>query len=341
MNGACTYHDVVVTAANESQAAAYRAELDERKRLGRLAAGTAFHVMADPGGRRVGSGAATLVVIERLAKLYRTTPAKLATKRRVLILHSGGDSRRLPAYAASGKLFVPLPRTDERGRDVSLFDLLLADLSTPELGRPGRVVVAAGDVYVSLASRRLALDGADVVGVALRRNAAAGTRHGVYVAGPSGHVADFLQKPSIDEAKRAGAVDADGKVLLDSGVVALSARAVGELTHAARMGGRASLLANVLRGELGQFDFYEHVLIAAYTAQSPRSYADGLAQAGSKLHAGLQAFKELLRRSRRAWPWRSRAASHTSAPRVSCSTALARSSGNSRASTSASCSTRR
>jgi fucokinase len=152
-NGAVVYHDVVITASNHSQAKGYEAELALRKRDGRLPEATAFHVVADPGGRRVGSGAATLVVIETLAARYRTTPVRLAEGRRILILHSGGDSRRLPAYAAHGKLFLPLPRADEYGRGVSLFDLLLADLSSLSLGTAGRVVVAAGDDYLSLVSQ--------------------------------------------------------------------------------------------------------------------------------------------------------------------------------------------
>lgn len=288
------YHDVVITASNRSQAEGYEAELALRERDGRLPEGTAFHVMADPGGRRVGSGAATLVVLEKLATRYRTTPAQLADERRILILHSGGDSRRLPAYAAHGKLFLPLPRGDEYGRGVSLFDLLLRDLSSLTLGAGGRVVVAAGDVYLSLGSQPLELTGGDVVGVALRGSPAAGTRHGVYVAGAEGSVAGFLQKPSVEDAERAGAVGPDGTLLLDSGVVSLSARSVGALVAAARLGGVESLLAGVLKGTVGSLDFYEHLLIGLFTSRSPDEYAGALAEKGGAAYARLRAFKAAL-----------------------------------------------
>lgn len=294
MSGAVVYHDVVITASNRSQAEGYEAELALRARDGRLPEGTAFHVVADPGGRRVGSGAATLVVIEKLAARYRTTPARLADDRRVLILHSGGDSRRLPAYAAHGKLFLPLPRADEYGRGVSLFDLLLKDLSSLTLGPGGRVVVAAGDVYLSLGSQPLDLTGGDVVGVALRGSPAAGTRHGVYVAGGEGNVAGFLQKPSVEDAERAGAVGPDGTLLLDSGVVSLSARSVGALVTAARVGGADSLLAGVLKGAVGSLDFYEHLLIGLFSSRSPDVYADALAEKEGVAHSRLRAFKAAL-----------------------------------------------
>lgn len=54
---------VVLTAAGEAQADGYRAQLAWRERLGLLPAGALWHVMADPGGQRVGSGAATLQVL--------------------------------------------------------------------------------------------------------------------------------------------------------------------------------------------------------------------------------------------------------------------------------------
>lgn len=294
MNRAAAYHDVVITASNDSQAEGYEAELGLRRQLGHLPEGTAFHVMADPGGRRVGSGAATLVVIERLAARYRTTPLRLAEERRTLILHSGGDSRRLPAYAAHGKLFLPLPVTDENGRGISLFDLLLADLSTPALGAGGRVVVAAGDVYLSLARQPLDLTGGDAVGVALRGSPVTGTRHGVYIAGANGRVAGFLQKPSVDQADSAGAVGPDGTLLLDSGVTSLSARSVAALVKAARLNGTHSLLAGVLSGVVGSLDLYEHQLVGLFSSKPPREYANKLAEKGTETHERLRAFKAAL-----------------------------------------------
>ena len=69
---------IVVTAANEAQAKGYRAQLKGRKN---------YIVVPDPGNRRVGSLGATVNVLRKLAKAGRA-------QGRILICHSGGDSRR-------------------------------------------------------------------------------------------------------------------------------------------------------------------------------------------------------------------------------------------------------
>src|SRR5215211_1642782 len=91
---------IVLTAANETQAAGYRAQLSARAAAGLLPVGAVWRVIADPGGRRVGSGASSIAVLGELAALFpqgRGFAERFAGKR-VLIAHSGGDARRLPAY---------------------------------------------------------------------------------------------------------------------------------------------------------------------------------------------------------------------------------------------------
>jgi fucokinase / fucose-1-phosphate guanylyltransferase len=108
--GAVGYDLLVVTAANRAQARGYEAELAGRERAGRLEGIREWRVVPDPGDRRVGSGGSTLNILSGLAKEERLS------RGHVLIVHSGGDSRRLPSYAAQGKIFLPLPMEDDRGR---------------------------------------------------------------------------------------------------------------------------------------------------------------------------------------------------------------------------------
>ena len=67
-------------------------------------------VIPDEGGVRVDSGGATLSVIR-----YIYEQEKIRCGRghfdnlRILVLHSGGDSKRVPTYSALGKLFSPVP----------------------------------------------------------------------------------------------------------------------------------------------------------------------------------------------------------------------------------------
>jgi hypothetical protein len=87
---------------------------------------------ADPAGKPLGSGGGTAHL---LAAAWRATGPGLAfgewlRQGRKLILHAGGQSRRLPAYAPSGKLLMPIPVFRwARGQrlDQTLLDLQLPD----------------------------------------------------------------------------------------------------------------------------------------------------------------------------------------------------------------------
>lgn len=49
--------------------------------------------------------------------------------KRVLVIHSGGDSKRVPQYSALGKLFSPVPHMLPDGRSSTLFDEFLIAMS--------------------------------------------------------------------------------------------------------------------------------------------------------------------------------------------------------------------
>jgi galactokinase/mevalonate kinase-like predicted kinase len=81
----------------------------------------------------------------------------------------------------------------------------------------------------------------------------------VYVADATGQIRTFLQKPTIDESRDAGAIDPEGFVLVDTGVVSLSARAALQMLNGAERGGARSLMSLAERGRM--LDLYDHVLI--------------------------------------------------------------------------------
>jgi fucokinase len=116
------YDICVVTAANEHQARGYRRQLRWRVDKGLLPAETEFFVFADPLGKRIGSGGSTIYVLYKLLDYFcqannaeckasnsQFSLRSLLSGKRILILHSGGDSKRLPSYSAVGKIFFPLP----------------------------------------------------------------------------------------------------------------------------------------------------------------------------------------------------------------------------------------
>ena len=193
---------LVVTASNEAQARGYRAMVAPL--VGSLA--EKILVVPDPGGKRVGSLGSTVGVLRKLGDV---------SKRRVLICHSGGDSKRLPSYAAIGKAFVPVP--DSRGKTVSLFERIVANMEQLRLPKSG-VLVVCGDVAPEFDFGSCDFSKSGVTGVAYYDSPEEGSRHGVYVPGNGERVRAFLQKPSPSAAKAAGAV-CRGKVAVDTGIL--------------------------------------------------------------------------------------------------------------------------
>jgi fucokinase len=212
----------VLTASDERQAAMYARQLEWRREAGLLPARMRFRIMADPGGQRIGSGAATLRVLDTLQ-----AEADGLADQRVLIIHSGGDSRRLPHCSVVGKLFARLPRTLPDERASTIFDEFLISLSGLATELPPGVLVASGDVLLVFDHLQLTLRRNGVTGVAAAAPAEMGTHHGVYVRGEGMYrVRAYLHKPPLDQLNHWGAIAVDGSVQIDTGLVWLDADTV-------------------------------------------------------------------------------------------------------------------
>jgi fucokinase len=210
----------VLTASDERQASMYRGQLAWRRTTNLLPSQTRFLVIADPAGQRIGSGGATLRVLAQLAREDDTLTGK-----RILIIHSGGDSRRLPICSATGKLFARVPRVLPDGRASTVFDEFLIGLSgLSSASLPPGVLVASGDVLLVFDHLQISFQRGGVIGVAAAAPVEMGLRHGVYVHGDSAHrVQAYLHKPSADELAHWNAIHSDGTVQIDTGLVWLDA----------------------------------------------------------------------------------------------------------------------
>ncbi len=210
----------VLTASDERQANMYRGQLEWRRTTNLLPAQTRFLVIADPDGQRIGSGGATLRVLAQLAREDDTLTGK-----RVLVIHSGGDSRRLPICSATGKLFARVPRVLPDGRASTVFDEFLIGLSgLSSASLPPGVLVASGDVLLVFDHLQISFQRGGVIGVAAAAPVEMGLQHGVYVHGGSAHrVQAYLHKPSADELAHWSAIHSDGTVQIDTGLVWLDA----------------------------------------------------------------------------------------------------------------------
>ncbi|HXR34948.1 MAG TPA: hypothetical protein VN754_03330, partial [Candidatus Binataceae bacterium] len=122
---------LIVTASNARQASAYEAQLRLRRELGLLPQVRESFAAADLEDRRIGSGGSTVYCLAQVLERERRTKNQAAEdilrRLRILIVHAGGDSRRLPAYGPCGKIFLPLPVETRSGVPPTLFDLLVPE----------------------------------------------------------------------------------------------------------------------------------------------------------------------------------------------------------------------
>jgi len=261
------WDDVVLTAANEHQAAAFRYQIDLRQRLAMLPTATRFHVIADPEGIRIGSGGATLNVLKRLADEHPDServapPSEVAGPfqgRRILVLHSGGDSKRLPQHSAFGKLFAPIPRLLPSGRPSTLFDELFVALSGLPAAMSAGVVIASGDVLLLFDHSQLRLERPGFTGVAILAPAETASHHGVFLADESGKVRAFLHKPPVPVLRQEGGLDPSGRAAVDTGIVYFTAEMAGCLW---REGCRAGAWLEQALADAVPINFYGEFLLA-------------------------------------------------------------------------------
>lgn len=194
-----------------------------------------WYCTSDPVGARLGSGGGTTWLLESCRKQEApemTTEAWLANEKRIL-LHAGGQSRRLPGYAPSGKILTPVPvfrwaRGQRLSQDLLSLQLPLYEEIMRKAPDSLHTLIASGDVYIRNSKPLQDIPCADVVCYGLWVDPVLATHHGVFVSDrKTPDALDFmLQKPSLDELGRLAQTHL---FLMDIGVWLLSDRAVGLL----------------------------------------------------------------------------------------------------------------
>ena len=217
---------VILTASNDQQAQGFEAQLEERRKAGFLPRNTHFAVIPDKEGKRVGSGGATLGVIKYIAE---HTGGSDFSELRILVIHSGGDSKRVPQYSALGKLFSPVPHELPNGRAATLFDeFMIAMASVPSRIREGMLLLS-GDVLLLFNPLQIDYSGEGAAAISFKEDVETGKNHGVFLMGEGGKVARFLHKQSVESLKAYGAVNERGCVDIDTGAVIFSANMLSSL----------------------------------------------------------------------------------------------------------------
>ena len=195
-----------------------------------------YFCTSDPVGHRLGSGGGTTWLLQKACRSEkRETESKasflswLAEEKRILI-HAGGQSKRLPSYAVSGKILIPIPVFRwERGQKLSQ-NLLSVQLPLYEkmmrMAPEGiHTMIVSGDVLIRATQPLQPIPDADVVCYGLWLDASVAKNHGVFVSSrrsPS-VLKQMLQKPSVATLSE---LQKDHFYLTDIGVWMLSDKAV-------------------------------------------------------------------------------------------------------------------
>jgi fucokinase len=290
---------LVVTASSEEQASAYRSQLALRMKLGFIPRVREVLAVPDPGGKRVGSGGSTIHCLLQILNRElggsagideRAVWLEALSRLRILIIHAGGDSRRIPAYGACGKVFIPVPGESDRALGMTLLDRQLPTYLGLPSGAPGRgqVIVTSGDVLLTFDNTRVRFseEGITALGCYVPPELAA--NHGVICPDDEGRVRLFLQKPSPALQREKGAANRRGQSVLDIGVMSLDARTALQLIDICEVERKPSgqiAWAGAMADDIEErgLDFYREICCALGTEATVEDYVRSVRGSGSKL----------------------------------------------------------
>ena len=204
---------------------------------------------SDPVGCKLGSGGGTTWLLQACMDHDQAASATewLAQEKRIL-LHAGGQSRRLPSYAPSGKILTPIPvfrwgRGQKLSQNLLSLQLPLYEKMMNKAPESLHTLIASGDIYVRAEEPLQAIPEADVVCYGLWVDPSLAKNHGVFVMDrKEPNKLDFmLQKPSVEKL---GELMENYLFLMDIGVWLLSDRAV-------------ELIMKRSRNEKGEISYYD------------------------------------------------------------------------------------
>ena len=187
---------------------------------------------SDPVGARLGSGGGTTWLLEASRRNEAPGVSReewLGQEKRIL-LHAGGQSRRLPGYAPSGKILTPIPvfrwaRGQRLSQNLLSLQLPLYERIMQKAPESLHTLIASGDVYIRANQPLQEIPEVDVVCYGLWVEPSLAKNHGVFVSSrKSPDILDFmLQKPSLETL---GELAGSHLFLMDIGIWLLSDKAV-------------------------------------------------------------------------------------------------------------------
>eukprot|EP00741_Cyanophora_paradoxa_P012632 tig00020614_g12205.t1 len=214
---------VMLTAADKQQAASYEALLKEKLKLRDIPTSPHYLVVADPPGVKGGNGGATWNALDQLRKRYSSAMRSM----RILLIHAGGYSQRLPNHSICGKIFAPLPILLPNGSLCTMLEMrFIVTMGITRTMAPGVAVLCADDIILMDAAQ-CDFSRGGFTAPAIRSPLDIAAAHGVFVLPPGaaakqGEAApvaceQFLHKPSVARMKERGAIaGSEGSAWTDS-----------------------------------------------------------------------------------------------------------------------------
>ncbi|MCR5471969.1 MAG: bifunctional fucokinase/L-fucose-1-P-guanylyltransferase [Prevotella sp.] len=190
-----------------------------------------YFCTCDPEGHRIGSGGGSAWLLMEAFRQSRKAQFDewLSSEKRIL-LHAGGQSRRLPSYAPSGKILTPIPvfrweRGQRLSQDLMSLQLPLYEQMMNMAPKGLNTMIVSGDVLVRTNQPLGPVPQADVVVYGLWLDASVAKNHGVFVSDRRTPqvLKQMLQKPSVEELHQ---LQKNHYYLTDIGVWILSDRAI-------------------------------------------------------------------------------------------------------------------
>lgn len=206
---------------------------------------------SDPVGHKLGSGGGTDWLLRAAHQQHgggQSFDEWLAADQR-LLLHAGGQSRRLPAYAPSGKVLTPIPvfrweRGQRLSQDLLSLQVPLYERIMANAPQSLHTMIVSGDVFIRATEPLQPIPDADVVCYGLWLGPEIAKDHGVFVSSHQSpdRLECMLQKPSVETL---GKLSETHFYLTDIGVWLLSDKAV-----------RLLMKRSERDGEITEYDLY-------------------------------------------------------------------------------------
>ena len=163
-----------------------------------------FVVADDEQSARIGSGGAMLNILG----------AEYNSENKILIINSGGYSKRSVNYAIKGKAFANIRYN---GEIVSLFELLIINAKRLFDSFRSGIVVCCGDILVNTGDVKIDFD--NNIGFCVRADYKTGSRHGVMFRDSENLLAEYPHKCDAEKLKKISSEYNEDGVFIDTGLL--------------------------------------------------------------------------------------------------------------------------